>query len=174
MVNTGRSSTNHTSMIARLVGFILLTHGAISLAQDIGADHDRLTGVFGPYVYHYYNNASYNDLPIAAGLEWEPSGSWLEFGAIYFRNSYYEDSVYAYAGKRWFIADDKQGVNLSLIGGPIYGYRGDHEKRILFDHNGLGVAIAPIVGYQYRSVNSQLVVLGNSAIVLVFGYDFWR
>ena len=161
-------------MIARLVGFVLLTYGTISLAQDFGADQGRLTGVFGPYVYHYYNNASYNDLPMATGLEWEPRGSWLEFGVVYFRNSYYQDSVYAYVGKRWFIADDKEGVYLSGIGGPLYGYRGVHEKRIPFNHHGLGVTLAPIVGYQYRSVNSQLIVLGNSAIVVTFGYDFWR
>ena len=66
---------------------------------------------------------------MATGLEWEPRGSWLEFGAVYFRNSYYQDSVYAYVGKRWFIADDKEGVYLSGIGGPLYGYRGDHEKK---------------------------------------------
>ena len=48
------------------------------------------------------------------------------------------------------------------------------KKRIPFNQHGLGVTIAPIVGYQYRSVNSQLIILGNSAIVVTFGYDFWR
>ena len=160
-------------MIARLVGFVLLAYGTISLAQDFGADQGRLTGLFGPYVYHY-RDTGYNDLPRVTGLEWEPRGSSLEFGAVYFMNSYYQDSWLAYVGKRWFISDNKEGVYLSVIGGPVYGYRGDHEDRIPLNHHGLGVAAAPSIGYQYRSVNSQLMFLGNSAILVIFGYDFLR
>jgi hypothetical protein len=160
-------------MIAKLVVVLFLIHGTTCLAQESRSDQGRLTGYFGPYVYHF-DKASHNDWPLATGLEWEPRDSALEFGAVYFRNSFYQDSLYAYGGKRWFIVEDKQGAYLNMTGGLVYGYRGDHQRTVPFNHHGLGVAIAPIVGYQLGPVNSQLVVLGNAAIVLTFGYDFWR
>jgi hypothetical protein len=65
-------------------------------------------------------------------------------------------------------------VSLSLIAGPVFGYRGDHEHKIPVDHNGLGAIVVPALGHQYGSVNSQLVFLGTSGIALAFSYDFWK
>ncbi len=160
-------------MIARLVGIVLLAHGTTSHAEEPASDNGRLTLVFGPYGYHTSYDADHNNYLWLTGLEWEPRGSKLEFGAAYFRNSFDQDSVYAYVGKRWFFSDDWQRVFVNLTGGPLYGYRGDHENKVPFNHNGLGVAIIPGIGYQYRSVNAQMVILGTAGLVATFGYDFW-
>ena len=160
-------------MIARLTGIVLLAYGTTSHAEESASDNGRLTLFFAPYVYHTSYDPNHNDYPWMTGLEWEPRESKLEFGAAYFKNSFGQDSVYAYVGKRWFFSEQMQGVFVNLTGGPLYGYRGQYENKVPFNHNGLGVAIIPAIGYQYRSVSTQLVILGTAGLLATFAYDFW-
>ena len=143
--------------------------GGSAGAGDMG----RLTLVVAPYVYHTHGG-HHNDTPWLAGLEWLPAAHQVELGAAYFRNSFYQDSVYLYVGKRWFISDNEQGPFVHLTGGPLYGYRGAYEDKVPFNHHGFGLAIIPSIGYQYRSVNVQLVALGTAGLLFTFGYDFPR
>ncbi|HEX4986595.1 MAG TPA: sn-glycerol-3-phosphate transporter [Burkholderiales bacterium] len=144
----------------------------LAAAADSAAPDGRLTLVFGPYVYHYHDNEGHNDQPWLTGLEWGPQGWPVDFGAVYFRNSFSQDSAYAYVGKRWFYDGRDHGVYLKLTGGPLYGYRDQYESKVPFNHNGLGWAIIPGIGYQYRAVDAQLVILGGAALMVTFGYDF--
>ena len=157
-------------MLSRLIGAFLLLYATAPAAQEPAPD-GRLTFVFGPYVYHYHYDPSHNNEPWVTGLEWGPRGSRLDYGAVYFRNSFDQGSVYAYAGKRWFRDDDEQGVYLKLTAGPLYGYRGQYEDKVPYNHNGLAWAIIPGIGYQYRAVNAQFVFLGTAALLFTFGYD---
>lgn len=158
-------------MLSRLIVALFLLY-AVSSAADEPESIGRLTFVFGPYVYHFHEDSRHNDKTWLTGLEWEPRGSWLDYGAVFFRNSFYQPSVYAYAGKRWFPGDNEQGTYLKLTAGPLYGYRGQFQDKVPFNHNGLAWAIIPAIGYQYRSVDAQLVFLGGAALLLTFGYDF--
>jgi hypothetical protein len=161
-------------MLSRLVGAIFLFYASACAAED-PADNGRLTFVFAPYVYHYSNDPKHNDKPWLTGMEWEPPGSWLDYGAVYFRNSFDQPSVYAYVGKRWFpFVYDDQGIYLKITGGPLYGYRGQYEHKVPFNHDGLAWAIIPGVGYQYGAVDAQLVFLGSAALLVTFGYDFLK
>jgi hypothetical protein len=130
----------------------------------------RLTLQISPYVYHIHHGV-HNDVPRLIGLEWEPPGSSLEYGAAYFRNSFYQDSGYVYVGKRWFAEDSGQGFFLNVTGGIMWGYRGENADKVPFNHHGVGLAIVPAVGYQYRSFNTQLVLLGAAALMITFGFD---
>jgi len=159
-------------MLSRIIGAVLLLHAFAATADEPVSDSDRLTLVFGPYVYHFHDDASHNDQPWLTGLEWGPRGSWVDFGAVYFKNSFSQPSVYAYAAKRWFMNDDEQGVYVKVTGGPLYGYRGQYEHKVPLNHNGLAWAVIPGVGYQYHSVDAQLVFLGTAALLVTFGYDF--
>ncbi|HVY06414.1 MAG TPA: sn-glycerol-3-phosphate transporter [Burkholderiales bacterium] len=161
-------------MLNRFVGLLLLLVAGSATAEDTGAPDGRLTLVFGPYVFHYNNDSSHNDLPWLTGLEWGPKDWWVDVGAVYFRNSFYQDSVYAYVGKRWFWKKKDDGVYVKLTGGPLWGYRGEFEDKVPFNHNGLGWAIIPGLGYQYKAVDAQLVFLGGAALMVTFGYDFWK
>src|SRR6185369_5053128 len=88
-----------------LIGFFLLICAPGGLAQDsvlqsgdfqfASPDKNRLTLQISPYVYHVHHGV-HNDEPRMIGLEWQPAGSSLEYGAAYFRNSFYQDSAYAY------------------------------------------------------------------------------
>ena len=163
-------------MFPRIIcALLLLFYVAGTQAEEPGSDtRDRLTFVFGPYVYHYHYDVNHNDTPWLTGFEWGPQGWWADIGAVYFENSFSQPSVYVYAAKRWFVRDDEQGPYLKLTGGPLYGYRGQYENRVPFNHNGLAWGIIPGIGYQYHSVDAQLVILGTSALLLTFGYDFSR
>ncbi len=161
-----------TRMNVIMIGVVLLAFGTISRAEE-PADNGRLTLTFGPYAYHYTYNPEHNNFPRMTGLEWEPRGSKFEFGAVYFKNSFFQDSAYVYVGKRWFMSDNRQGVFLNLTGGPLYGYRGQYENKVPFNYNGFSLAIIPAIGYQYRSVNAQLAALGAAGLLVTFGYDLW-
>jgi hypothetical protein len=160
-------------MLSRLIGAIFLFYAVASTADE-PASNGRLTFLFGPYVYHYHNDPAHNNEPRLTGLEWEPHGSWLDYGAVYFQNSFDQASVYAYAGKRWFAGEGEQGVYLRVTAGPLYGYRGQYEDKVPFNHNGLAWAIIPGIGYQYRAVDVQAVFLGGAALLFTFGYDFLK
>src|SRR3954464_9219622 len=142
-----------------------------SYAAPVG--ESRLTLQISPYVYHVHSGA-HNDVPRLIGLEWEPAGSSLEYGAAYFRNSFYQDSGYVYVGKRWFAEDNGQGFFLNVTGGIMYGYRGENADKVPFNHQGVGLAVIPAVGYQYRSFNTQVVLLGAAALMITFGFDLPR
>jgi len=172
-----------------LSGFIFLVFATAGCAEDslFGSqdselppglqsapfDQSRLTLYISPYVYHVHSGA-HNDVPRMIGLEWEPAGSYLEYGAAYFRNSFYQDSGYVYAGKRWFFEDNHQGFFFNVTGGLMYGYRGENADKVPFNHNGVGLAVIPAVGYQYGSFNTQLILLGTAALMISFGFDLPR
>ena len=138
---------------------------------DVFADGDKLMAQVGPYVYHYVYDADHNDWPWLVGLEWESAAHW-EFGASYFKNSFYQDSFYLYGGKRWFLVPSvNDGPYLKLTVGPLFGYRGQYEDKIPFNHKGTGVGIIPAIGYQFNRVNTQFVVLGNAGFLVTLGYD---
>jgi hypothetical protein len=163
-------------MLSRIIAALLLFHATACLAEEPAydpSDGGRLTFVFGPYVYHYHYDAKHTNTPWLTGFEWEPSESWLglEYGAVYFRNSFAQPSVYAYAGKRWFAESGQEGPYLKITAGPLYGYRGQYENKVPFNHDGLAVAVIPGLGYQFHKLDVQFVILGSAALLLTFGYD---
>lgn len=158
-------------MLRLLIALAFLLVAPAVAAQE-AESNDRLTLMLGPYVLHYSYDPNHNDYPAMTGLEWEPRGSWLDYGVVYFRNSFSQPSVYAYAGKRWFARDDDQGLFLKVTAGPLYGYRGQYEDKVPFNNNGLAWAIIPAIGYQYHDVNAQFVLLGSAALLFTVGYDF--
>jgi len=161
-------------MIEKLLSIVILLTATMAAAADNDSPDSRFTLLVGPYVYHFSDNASHNNEPRLVGLEWGPQGSWVDFGATYFRNSFSQDSFYAYVGKRWFMGEHDQGLFLRLTGGPLYGYREQYEDKVPFNHHGLGIAIIPGIGYHYRSCEAQFVILGTAALMVTFGYDFQR
>jgi hypothetical protein len=159
-------------MLSRLIVVVFLFRAVTAAAEEPEPDSNgRLTFMFAPYVYHYYYDVNHTNVPWLTGLEWQPRGSSLDYGAAFFRNSFSQPSVYAYVGKRWYSGDDDQGLFLNLSAGPLYGYRGQYEDKVPYNHNGLSLAIIPAMGYQFRAANVQLVVLGAAALMLTVGYD---
>ncbi|HEA54104.1 hypothetical protein LCGC14_1687240 [marine sediment metagenome] len=141
---------------------------------DVLRDGESLMLQGGPYVLHWQKNdkdTKRNSWPTLLGVEWENADRW-ELGAAVFRNSFYQTSVYVYAGRRWFLPQVADGLYVKLTGGPLYGYRGEYEKKVPFNYNGLGLAVLPALGYQYGKANFQTVFLGTAAVIFTFGYEF--
>lgn len=134
---------------------------------------DRVMLAFGPYVAHRNNNSDHNQWPRLLGVEYESAARWLG-GAAAFRNSYYQNAAYVYAGKRWFLSSIDENLYTKFSAGFVYGYKDPYEDRLPVNHNGYGFAIAPALGYQLGRANAQIVFLGTAAVTFTFGYDFWR
>ena len=140
---------------------------------DVFADGDQVMLQAGPYVYHRNHDVAHNNKPLLVGVEWESASRW-ELGASFFKNSFYQPCVYIYGGKRWFLRSGDEGFYFKLTGGPLYGYKEPYENKIPLNDNGIGLAIIPAVGYQYKRANAQVVTLGSAGLILTFGYDFWK
>ncbi len=136
-------------------------------------DGDRVMLQVGPYVFHRLDNDGHNQWPHLVGVEYELGSHWLG-GASSFRNSYYQNAVYVYAGRRWFLDQVNPNLYLKISAGVVYGYKEPYEDRLPVNNNGYGLGIAPALGYQFGRANAQLVFLGTAAVNFTFGYDFWN
>lgn len=134
---------------------------------------DRVMLEFGPYVAHRIDNNGHNQWPHLVGLEYESGLHWLG-GAAAFRNSYYQDAAYVYAGRRWFLDSMSENLYIKLSAGLVYGYKEPYEDRLPVNDNGWGLGIAPALGYQFGRANAQIVFLGTAAVIFTFGYDLWQ
>jgi hypothetical protein len=161
------------NLLLRALACVVLLACTPTAHADVFADGDRVMLQAGPYVVHWNNSPDHNEWPWLVGVEWESASRW-EIGAAYFRNSFYQPSTYIYAGRRWFLHSEDQGFYAKLTGGLLYGYKDPYENKIPVNFNGLGLAVLPAIGYQYRRVNSQIVFVGSAGVTLTFGYDFWK
>jgi hypothetical protein len=161
--------------VCKLASIAIIALLACTSTADAGVftEGDSLMLQAGPYVYHKNDNPDHNNEPLLVGVEWESVSRW-EVGASYFENSFYQPCIYIYVGKRWFLGPADDGFYLKLTGGPLYGYKDEYEDKVPFNHNGLGLAILPAVGYQYERANVQLVTLGTAGVLLTIGYEFWK
>lgn len=147
-----------------------LTAQADSVSVDQSSSRDKpLMIQAGPYVYHRNYSPEHNDWPLLIGAEWGDPDR-VALGGAAFKNSFYQPCFYLYGAKRWFMPSVADNVYLKLSGGPLYGYRGQYEDKIPFNHGGFGLAVLPAVGYQSGRTNFQAVLLGTAAVIFTVGY----
>lgn len=160
-------------MLRSAVAALLLAGWAALAHADALVEGDRVMVEVGPYVYHRIDNTGHNQWPRLFGVEYEARSHWLG-GAVSFRNSYYQNAAYVYAGRRWFIDAVDENLYLKVSAGFVYGYKDPYEDKLPVNHNGYGLGIVPALGYQFGRANAQLVFLGTAALAVTFGYDFWN
>ena len=159
--------------LARAAICLCLLAGVSFAHADIFDEGDRLMVQVGPYVYHRLDNTGHNQWPHIIGVEYETASNWLA-GAVSFENSYYQDAALLYGGKRWFIPPISENLYVKVVGALVYGYKKPYEIKLPINHDGYGLAIAPVVGYQFGRANVQLVFLGTAGAVVTVGYDMWK
>ncbi|WP_397453779.1 sn-glycerol-3-phosphate transporter [Pseudomonas sp. NA-150] len=121
------------------------------------------------YTRHFSPKPEHNNRQKLIGVEYnEASG--LLYGATTFSNSYDQQSVYGYIGKRFEHAD--YPVYLKVSGGLLYGYRGEHRDKIPLNNLGVAPVIIPGVGMHLGPVTAEVVLLGLSATMLNVGVRF--
>ena len=158
----------------RLMLFLLSAQLFAQVHADVlrGGETPTVMVQTGPYVLHWSeSDTTRNSWPALLGVEWENSEHW-EAGGAMFRNSFFQSSIYLYGGRRWFLPEISDQFYAKITGGPLYGYKGEYEKKVPFNYRGLGFAILPALGYQFGKANAQAVFLGTAAIIFTFGYEF--
>ena len=125
-----------------------------------------------PGVIHFESSPDHVKYSWLVGLEWQRSDNWLA-GYAYFNNSFGQKSHYLYGGRSWQLGADSNWY-LKLTAGIIEGYREPYEDKIPINHNGIGAAIIPGLGYRYERFNVQASLLGIRGIMFTIGYDLYR
>lgn len=142
------------------------------------------------YVHHYSYEPDHNDEARMLNVEWiaasgytprwldrgflgSPKTRWLA-GAAYFRNSFNQDSGYAYGGLRHDVLRRNQAtVYLKLTGGVLYGYKGEFQDKIPFNSSaGFAPAIVPAIGIDYKRLNLEVIPFGTAGIMVNAGFYF--
>jgi hypothetical protein len=159
--------------LSRAVALLSLLSCMSMAHADVFGEGDRVMVEGGPYVYHRIDNSDHNQWPRLVGVEYETGSRWLG-GAAAFRNSYYQNSAYVYAGKRWFVPTVNENLYVKLSAGLVYGYKKPYEDKLPVNHNGYGLGIVPALGYQFGRANVQLEFVGTDVLAITFGYDFWK
>ncbi|MFJ3482532.1 sn-glycerol-3-phosphate transporter [Pseudomonas sp. NPDC090202] len=121
------------------------------------------------YTRHFSPSSEHNNQQNLIGLERNEASGWL-YGAATFRNSFYQRSFYAYAGKRFESADHP--FYAKLTGGLLYGYKGKYRDKIPLNRFGIAPALIPGVGVHLGPVTAELVLLGMSAGMINVGLRF--
>lgn len=156
----------------RLV-FAGLLLGSATFTQTIEAKQEDEKGFWqvqtSLYTRHFSPDPGHNNRQNLIGLERNEASDWL-YGGATFRNSYDQQSVYGYVGKRFESAD--YPVYLKVSGGLLYGYRGEYRDKIPFNNLGVAPVIIPSVGVHLGPVTAEAVLLGVSATMLNIGVRF--
>ena len=152
-------------------GVLLLAHATAALASEATPQDDKGFWYVQTSVYtrHFSPATQHNNNQDLIGLERNDASGWV-FGGATFRNSFSQRSYYAYAGKRYDMAD--YPVYLKLTGGVIQGYRGEYRDKIPLNRFGVAPVIIPSVGTHYGPVAAELVLLGFNAAMVTTGVRF--
>ena len=170
---------NKQAKLRELVICMIIVLGVMVISArahaGVFAEDDTLRVMVGPQSYHFHHRPVYNNEIWMMGLEWE-SGSQWEIGASRFKNSYHQQSHYIYGGKRFIFGDDpNNGMFFNITAGALIGYRRPFDRKIpVNDNHGIGLGIIPSIGYKYKRVNAQLIMLGTSAVMGTVGIDIWK
>ena len=156
----------------RLPGLLLLAQATTALAGETSATEDDKGFWYAQtsvYTRHFAPDPDHNNNQDLIGLERNEASGFV-YGGATFRNSFRQRSYYAYAGKRYDMAD--YPVYLKLTGGAIQGYRGKYRDKIPLNRFGVAPVIIPSVGAHYGPVAAELVLLGFNAAMVTTGVRF--
>lgn len=125
------------------------------------------------YTLHYNPTPEHVNQQNLLNLEWRfnsfaAGGQWLA-GLALFANSFGQSSQYLYGG--WLVRpfDELQPLYFKITAGALHGYKGEYQNKIPFNSSGVAPAILPSVGYCYKRVCSELVLFGNSGLMVTLG-----
>ena len=174
-------STTSTSTSVRLLVATAALAGLASLpvrAQEPPAESTQSVVkegswelVIGPFALHWSNEDKHSNV-VLLGIEREQADGYI-WGLSVFRNSFAQPSAYAYYGYRWNELFGVPALYFKLSGGIIYGYKGEYEDKVPFNHNGFGLGIIPAVGYRLTPKDAvQVGALGTAGLIFTYNRKF--
>lgn len=123
------------------------------------------------YTKHYDPKPEHNNTQNLIDLQWHWKNRYLA-GFSFFKNSFDQPTKFAYAGRTWGIPQTSDLVYVSLLGGFLHGYDGEHKEDIPLNDHGIAPAILPTIGVRYSQVHSELIFFGTAGFTVTLGYDF--
>ena len=127
---------------------------------------------FSPYAPHLRYSPEHSDV-WAVALERQRPDHWMA-GGSFFSNSFGQPSAYLYLGKRFPALLGQPQLFGQLSGGLLYGYRGQYQNKVPFNHNGFSPGALASVGWQFNQQASLTVhAVGDAAVMFQFAWD-WR
>jgi hypothetical protein len=124
-----------------------------------------------PYTYHYSRDPNHRPVWML-GVERQRSDDLL-WGLCYFSNSFGQPSGFLYGGQRLYDFSAYPQLYAQWSAGLMYGYKGEYQDKVPFNHRGFSPGLVLAVGWQFSPrYAAQVNVLGNSAAMLQFSIDF--
>ena len=124
-----------------------------------------------PYTYHYSRDPNHRPVWML-GVERQRSDDLL-WDLCYFSNSFGQPSGFLYGGQRLYDFSAYPQLYAQWSAGLMYGYKGEYQDKVPFNHRGFSPGLVLAVGWQFSPrYAAQVNVLGNSAAMLQFSIDF--
>ena len=90
-------------------------------------------------------------------------------GVAVLRNSFGQPSQWLYWGQRW---DFNDYVYAKVTAGLLHGYKGKYRDKIPFNKAGVAPGIIPTLGFRFKGVSIETILLGGNALMFAVGYQF--
>lgn len=120
--------------------------------------------VFSPYTYHYSYSSDHKPV-VLLGLTKGLEGRWMAGGAV-FSNSFGQPSAYLFAGQRYVNPFGFENWYLQWNAGLLYGYVGEYQDKVPYNHNGFSPGLVASIGYQFnKQVYAEIDVLGGAGLM---------
>jgi len=153
--------------------FALITCLALPVATLAATDTNDYRWQLRTSVYttHFDHDPEHNNRSRLLGLDYYPKSrpGWLVGGST-FRNSWDQQSVYIYGGRRYeWIPGHLYG---KLTAGVLYGWRGEHQDAILLNQLGVAPAIIPAIELRAGRFTGEFVVFGINGLMVNMGMFF--
>jgi hypothetical protein len=127
--------------------------------------------VIGPFAVHWSNSDEHKHV-FLLGIERTRADN-VFWGFSAFSNSFGQPSAYAYVGYRWDGLFGNPALYAKISGGVLYGYKDEHAHDVPFNHEGFGLGIIPVFGYQVTPKDAvQIGVLGAAGFIFTYNRRF--
>ena len=131
----------------------------------------RTEMAFSPYTHHWHYNPEHKPVFLVSLHEQLPGGRLC--GISLFSNSFGQPSAYVYAGQQFEAWLGVPALSLKVTAGILYGYVGQYQDKVPFNHKGFSPAIIPAVSYNLTPRDAlQVDVLGKAAVMFAYARKF--
>ena len=94
-------------------------------------------------------------------------------GISAFSNSFGQPSAYVYAGQQFGPIFGLPALSLKVTAGILYGYVGQYQDKVPFNHHGFSPAIIPAVSYNFTPRDAfEVNILGKAAVMFAYARKF--
>ncbi|GAB4214263.1 MAG: hypothetical protein Fur007_10100 [Rhodoferax sp.] len=166
---TARAHLTHdnrlTMNLKPLSVLTIIVTQALASTQAQDAVPSRWTLQLSPYSYHFNPSEEHRHVYMV-GAERERADGRLD-GAVYFRNSFGQPSLYLYPwGHHYAGIFGQPKLSFKWTAGLLYGYKEPYEKKVPLNYKGFSPGAIIALAYQFDSGwSAQVDALGTAGLM---------